>query len=641
MSTRLISRANAEDLFAKKTGEYPNLTAGTAEGLTGQSYEVDQSAYNYRKSHEGGRVREQIVGGTVAWNQLFGDIDVIGSSTAPVFTASVLENNAGFNAVLNTDLTDGNNTSRAVYYRCTDFSLVSGHKYLFIGNIKTNITSIYRVNGYWTPFADDAIGNGMSAISDKCYYTMFIANTTRSGSFTHRLYLYGTNGTTGQYFDYEDIQSFDLTAMFGSTIADYIYSLEQTTAGAGVAWLKQYIDLDTYHEYNAGSLESVQTEGREVVGFNQLDKDASYTIDGVHYRYFDLPIGATNTLYISFTDKDTSVNVSDINFGFVSTNYGTATSYIWNMQSGVIRPNHSNVTNAGSSGVFGIKSQYAFMYPNTNDALTRLFKRYDICINLSDPAKNGTYKPYEKRTYPVSNIELRGIPKLVDNQLAFDGDVYAADGTVTRKYGIVDLGTLTWTYDNSQSDYNFFRAPLNSMLSGTVNMILAGYTVTTGRTTMTSNMMIAPYSQRICVRNDLYSDAESFKAAMNGVYLVYELATPTTETADPYAPVQAVGDTERWIDNRDVPVPVGQNSKYYPDYAEKIDGLPSDFSTLIAPTEATYTATRNYAVGDYFIVDNVLYSATAAISTGTAITPDSNCRAVTIMELIKEILDAL
>lgn len=44
---------------------------------------------------------------------------------------------------------------------------------------------------------------------------------------------------------------FDLTQMFGETIANYIYSLEQAEAGAGVAYFKNIFPKD-YYEYNAG-----------------------------------------------------------------------------------------------------------------------------------------------------------------------------------------------------------------------------------------------------------------------------------------------------------------------------------------------------------------------------------------------------
>ena len=47
------------------------------------------------------------------------------------------------------------------------------------------------------------------------------------------------------------INIFDLTQMFGSTIADYIYTLETQTAGAGVSKFKEIFYKD-YYAYNAG-----------------------------------------------------------------------------------------------------------------------------------------------------------------------------------------------------------------------------------------------------------------------------------------------------------------------------------------------------------------------------------------------------
>ena len=67
-----------------------------------------------------------------------------------------------------------------------------------------------------------------------------------------------------------------------------------------------------------------------------------------------------------------------------------------------------------------------------------------------------------------------------------------------------------------------------------------------------------------------YADADAFKTAMNGVYLVYELATPTTENATPFTSPQSVSreGTEQYIDGkvasgtRDVAVPVGHETEY-------------------------------------------------------------------------------
>ena len=66
---------------------------------------------------------------------------------------------------------------------------------------------------------------------------------------------------------------FDLTQMFGSTIADYIYSLEQANAGAGVAWFRKLFPKP-YYAYNAGELKSVKgLVSHDMVGFNAWDEE--------------------------------------------------------------------------------------------------------------------------------------------------------------------------------------------------------------------------------------------------------------------------------------------------------------------------------------------------------------------------------
>ena len=118
---------------------------------------------------------------------------------------------------------------------------------------------------------------------------------------------------------------------------------------------------------------------------------------------------------------------------------------------------------------------------------------------------------------------------------------------------------------------------------------------------------------------------------------VYELATPTEETADPYTPLQLADPygTEEWVLDVDAfPMPVGQETFYPENLRAKIEGLPWNFANLIAPTESGYTATRAYTNGQLFIVDNVLYQATTSIASGGTITPGTNCTATTLAEVI-------
>lgn len=94
----------------------------------------------------------------------------------------------------------------------------------------------------------------------------------------------------------------DITLAFGSTIADYAYTLESGNAGAGVAWLQaQGFFKNDYYAYDAVSLQNVETEkaintgldssvhtyalGHTTLrGFPQLDADNNIYYTGDTYE---------------------------------------------------------------------------------------------------------------------------------------------------------------------------------------------------------------------------------------------------------------------------------------------------------------------------------------------------------------------
>jgi hypothetical protein len=172
-----------------------------------------------------------------------------------------------------------------------------------------------------------------------------------------------------------------------------------------------------------------------------------------------------------------------------------------------------------------------------NTAYIRVVRRStatDCCVNLHGE-RDGTYEPYTKHSYPLdSTLTLRGVPKLSNGEVYYDGDTYESDGTVTRKYGVVDLGTLTWTLSGQ-----IFKAVLPNGYTSSANTVdcvcplyIAAASVANGNMWMNQG--------NINIVNSAYSTADAFKTAMSGVYLVYELATPTEETADPYTNPQSV-----------------------------------------------------------------------------------------------------
>lgn len=218
--------------------------------------------------------------------------------------------------------------------------------------------------------------------------------------------------------------------------------------------------------------------------------------------------------------------------------------------------------------------------------------KHDICISLLlSGTRNGEYEAYEKASYPLdSSLTLRGIPKLdSQNNLYYDGDTYEPDGTVTRRFGIVDLGTLTWSYATSQAGTKLFISqpsdakPIPGVNSSTVPNISTGMYeakswlgLNTGENAQNGITIFTDKSIRIV--DSAYTDAAAFKTAMSGVYLIYELATETTETAEPFVDPQRVNDwgTEEYVceSDSDFIVPVGHDTKYRVNLRDKLQHLP-------------------------------------------------------------------
>lgn len=418
----------------------------------------------------------------------------------------------------------------------------------------------------------------------------------------------------------------DLTAMFGTAVADTLYNMGNDGIKLFRSWYPS-----TYYPYTEATMEHVSgLEAHEMVGFNTFDIGASVLGESV-----STSTGAITTRENAWRSGYTRCFPDTEYFASGLTNtlqnliafYDADKNYL-GRTSGAITAYRRFTTPQGCA--YFIITQY------TSGTLTFTDGRDTVCVNISDETMNGTYKPYESHSYALDeSLTLRGLIKY-DTTKGFyaDGDVYKADGTVTRRYGVVDLGTLTWSYN---SDRQFFTTDtVPNRMSGSLNLLTAKYTTgtQTGQANISDKMITSGTNVTSVVIRDLaYTSAASFKTAMSGVYLVYELATPTTESAEPYDAIQITDGTEEYV--TDCLVPVGHESKYYANLRSKIEGLPTDFSAIICATEATNRASRNYAVGDYLIYNNTLYKVTTAIATDATLTVGTNITATTIMAEIK------
>lgn len=599
--------------------------ASSAEQLLSSTGVEDKVPYVFRQTGGGAegvgtRLDEEIVGGTIAWNQLNNDSLIDGSQNGITWS----KNNHAWSISGTASAETAMNIGSAI-------ALGANHVY-FLKGCPTGggaDTYYFGFGGIKTDYGQGGLWKNVNS-----YATTVPQLRIKSGV---------TINVTNQFFIV-----CDLTQMFGAAIADQIFTLENATAGAGVALFRSLFPNDFY-AYNSGELLSVNAASHDTVGFNLWDTSKDNINKG---------IGASGELLTNNT-----LCTSD--YILISPN---AACYLLNVapsMNAISYAFYDQAKNYISKGsISGSTSVSGEVVPPHNAYYIRV-SRYktqeQAGFNLSDPSRNGTYEPYQKHTYPLDNtLTLRGVPKLdANNRLYYDGDIYSPDGSVKRRYGVVDLGTLTWTYYTGGTNPVFYASVTGAKTyaSGTQIKTVAGkYTVANmanSRSNLSTNMPDGNLSwisgsTNVIIRDTAYTDAATFQAALSGVMLVYELATPTTETAEPYQQIQVVDPlgTEEFVDagvlagTRDVAVPVGHNSFYMTDLRKKIEGIPGDFSKLLAPIESGFTASKAYAVNDFLIVNSQLYKVTAPIANAATITPGTNVTATTVGEVLSALLNS-
>lgn len=147
----------------------------------------------------------------------------------------------------------------------------------------------------------------------------------------------------------------------------------------------------------------------------------------------------------------------------------------------------------------------------------------DICINVSDTNFNGTYEPYKEEVVEVGELKQFDY---IDN----DSDEKEIET------GLIDLGNLDFKY----SDYNIFFAEVPNLKKPSSyddrnKGILSTKYPPSKNITIDNNMddiAMLRYLNSIYIRDSSYTDVTTFKEAMKGVMLAYELETPIVEPSN-------------------------------------------------------------------------------------------------------------
>ena len=606
------SLATVLEDYAKIDGYYQDMSVGDAEQLITDVKANDKSPYLYRPA--GGSVdigdREYIngiVGVSLPWNQLIKDGNFPNTNSWAAGDHGTLSVS---NGVIKSEATENGNIYVMPYN--VSIGIYNDHKYLVSVDVRSSGKSVLLSTAF----------QGAEPSTSSTSFVTLSAVKKRPSDYTGaypRLIM--SSAETGDWFEAKNFVMFDLTLMFGSAIADYVYTLESGTAGAGIAWLKKYgYFTKPYYPYTASSMKSVSgLVSHDTIGFNQFDKSTATVVNDKARDDSGQEISSSGVAYTSSVTKvlgNTQYTLS----GLPASPNLSFRIYFLDADNGWI--SRTNAVNFASQ-------PYTFTTPaNCAGLQFQLGKANtsfdECCLNLHwDGSRDGEYEHFVKHSYPLDDsVTLRGKPMLdANNNLVYDGDVYYPNGEGETNYSDeLALGGLEWARN---STYGFFYAYVNDFkdnANGSTNKIpkavCSAYVASTLADVYDSGNGVFTFGTsnnfagRILFKDSAYSDAATFKQHLTdvGAKLVYELATPTTFTADPYQATQIVDDfgTEGFVFDDDVfEVPPCADADFPINLRSKLEMAPNSPSQ----GDGDYVVRQTSGINEYVLLEHQLPSA--------------------------------
>ena len=481
--------AGSQNLYARGDHVHPSDTSRASkeelDALIKTSQALIDQSFTYRESPaiQDGLARiDKIKGNTLVWNQLYSPAVLSGDTSG----------------VTRTQTADGlltlNGTANATGVQVlsnVDFPAISGHKYL----VKTSKALGYQCLQLFN------VDDNSSAQAFGNQNTIYSA----TASFTARIRLIVlANQTYSNISCYINI--FDLTKMGLDSITD-------------PSEFSSLFPL-SYYDYNVGSLLSFNGTGLKTIGFNQWDEE--WEVGG---------IGATGVPEAGnyVRSKNYIPVMANTEYCFTSPLWGVIYQYDINHNFLLRTP-----LIGGGSPLFTTLANTAYIKFFMQAGYGTDYKN-DICLNISGN-KNGSYAPYKESssTLPTLTYFPAGM-KSARN--AYDELTPAK--AITR-IGVVDLGTLDYVYDYSVP--RFYTSNLSSIIKKPATSDDMGEILCGSYETLTVNQFFAQarnmtamltITGNISFINTDYTSPATFKSAMSGVMLYYEMATPAEASISP------------------------------------------------------------------------------------------------------------
>ena len=450
----------------------------------------------------------------------------------------------------------------------------------YVNNSGTTIGG--TVNGFRSIDSD---GNTISNLSIPITTLTGVSVTTSEVMFP-----YGLNGIGGVKDEIEFKREFQELEFIESTGTQYIdtgYFPNQDTK-VRITYLYTAISTSTGNvSLGCTSLanESNAYKGlfRMVGGFNRVafgnGSGTTVTTTGNN---------STFTKYTLFFNK----NVASIN----GTTITTFPSSTWSAEYPLylfVRNNGGNIDNPMTGRIFKCE-----IWDNTTKVMELIPVRRmsDGMVGMYDVISKSFFKNSGTGAFVAGNVI---------------GEFRVDGGRAVKRIGVVDMGTLNWNYNvgSTKMYFNPFSDAKGASNSSVANILCKNYvTETDNHSNITSyDKIISIGSNKVLsVRDSNYSDATTFKTAMDGVLLYYELDTPIEYSLDAIPSTEyytGKGGKEMWLpEQSSVPeaAPLDWDVSYGMDVVEEINNKapltsPALIGTPTAPTAESGDASTKIA----------------------------------------------
>lgn len=490
---------------ANKNGAYPQMQVGLADnlkspdGITNSEPYLDRTTAGSDSVATGLAELQKIKGNTLVSNQQMynGDFAI----TTGITNAASYNNNYSTLSLSIGKCTLTMVQTTSSYYQCMwrntntyTVTPVYGHKYYVSFECKAPKSTYLRAALLKSSSSIDVTSNASACPASANTRTRLSCVLTASSSFNGMVGFAATpsNFEVGDTVEFYNAMVIDLTKMFGEG--------KEPTADEFNALYPQ-----PYYAYNTGELISVNVVKLKTVGFNAYNHATK-----------------TAELIGGLTPDTGQAGTYQITGAYTSLSYECA-----NGATETIAPDTNGFFTPVNSGVLTVTG---------GNATT-------TCVHLVwSGYRNGEYE-----TYKSNELDLEFIKSIKDSNgntlfpegLCSVGNVYdeITPTKAIKRVGVVDLGSLDWTISGS---FNIFNSPLpNCKGSQTfltvANILNAKYKITyydyVAYHSSDKSIAVNP-SGTAGIYDSSYTDTATFKTAMSGVYLYYELATPIEVTFD-------------------------------------------------------------------------------------------------------------